>query len=149
MLETLQEIENSDSVANIMKSRNMVEVSGLASKAIRYGASSRLAAACATAYLGDLIRAGVLSPEAASLAVDGAKVQRAKDKVMEAARERGEAKMEQDLPKCIMMDSRIDRKTLVMHRDEETKKSYPRVEPQDHYTITDGDEYYLHHFTKP
>ena len=58
MLETLQEIENSDSVANIMKSRNMVEVSGLASTAIRYGVSNRLAAAYATAYLGDLIIVG-------------------------------------------------------------------------------------------
>jgi hypothetical protein len=153
-MEPQQELESRDDehlvvMTKHMKTRNMVEVSGLASTALRYQASSRVAAACATAYLGDLIRAGVLPPEAANLAVDGAKVQRAKDKVIESARERGDERMEQDAPKCIMMDSRIDKKTLVMYEDEETKKYYPRIEAEDHYTITDGDGRYLHHFTKP
>ena len=35
-----------------------------------------------------------------------------------------------------------------MVEDEETKKTYPRVLPEDHYTVTDGDGKYLHHFTK-
>ena len=47
--------------------RNTVKITGLASTAIRYDASSRMAGAIATAYLGDLIRAVILTPEAASL----------------------------------------------------------------------------------
>ena len=138
-----------DSVAECLKNRNMMDVSGLASTAIRYGVSSRGAAACGTAFLGDLIRSGVLPTSAASLAVDGAKLQRAKDKVMEAARERGEEELELETPKCLLFDSRIDKKTRVMKYDDETKKQYPRIEPEDHYTITDGEGTYLHHFTKP
>ena len=69
--------EKKPAVAERIQTRNTIEVTGLASTAIRYQASSRMAGALATAYLGDLIRAGILPPEAASLAVDGAKVQRA------------------------------------------------------------------------
>lgn len=46
---------------------------------------------------------------------------------MGAARERGETRMEADTPTCIMMDSRIDRKTILMHYDEEPEKFFPRV----------------------
>ena len=35
-----------------------------------------------------------------------------------------------------------------MYHDEETGKFFPRVEPEEHYTMTDGDGKYLHHFTK-
>ena len=83
-----------------------------------------------------------------SLAVDGAKVQRAREKMMEMATQRGEDKTEASEIKCIMFDSRID-KTKVQHYDEETDKCYPRLESEDHYTMTDGEGRYLHHFTKP
>ena len=119
-------------VTDFLKTRNMVEVSGLASTAIRYDASSRLAGALATAFLGDLIKAGVLPAEAASLSVDGAKVQRTKDKMM------GDAITEQDSIRCVMFDSRIDRKTRVRHYDEETHKFFPMVEAEEHYSLTDG-----------
>ena len=137
-------------VTDYLKKRNMVDISGLASTAIRYDASSRLAGALATAFLGDLIKAGVLPAEAASLSVDGAKVQRARDKMMGDASQRGQAMTEQDDIKCIMTDSRIDRKTRVRHYDEETHKFYPRVEAEDHYTITDGQgryEYKYHYYS--
>ena len=67
---------------DFLKKRNTVEIKSLASTAIRYGTSSRTAGALATAYLGNLIKGGVLPPEASYLAVDGAKVQRAKEKMM-------------------------------------------------------------------
>ena len=142
------EKEVKESVSDILKKRNTIEITGLSSTAIRYQCSSRQAAALATAYLGDLIRAGVLPPEAMSLAVDGAKVQRAREKMMEMATQRGEDKTEASEIKCIMFDSRID-KTKVQHYDEETDKCYPRLESEDHYTMTDGEGRYLHHFTKP
>ena len=107
-----------------------------------------MAAALATAYVGDLIRAGVLPAEAANLAVDGTKVQRAKQSLMGDVTEREEQRLKNKPPSCIMMDSRIDKNTLVMHHDEVTQKFYPRIEAEDHYTITDGDGKYLHHFTK-
>ena len=136
-------------VSDHLAVRNMMDVSGLASTAVRYSASSRMAAACASAFLGDLIHAGVLPPESASLAVDKSKLRRAMEKVTDAARMRGEERLKEVSPKCIMFDSRIDKKTLVMYHDEETGKNYPRVEAEDHYTVTDGDGNYLHHFTKP
>jgi hypothetical protein len=108
-----------------------------------------MAGALATAYVGDLIRAGILPPEAASLAVDGAKVQRAREKMMEMATERGEKKTEKDDINCIMFDSRIDKKTKVQYYDEETGKHFPREKAEDHYTLTDGNGRYLHHLTKP
>lgn len=148
---TVENVENDKvlSTSDFMKKRNTVEITGLASTAIRYDASSRMAGALATAYLGDLIRAGILPPEAASLSVDGAKVQRAKDKMMEMATERGQDKTEQDSIRCVMFDSRIDKKTRVRYFDEGTRKFYPRVEAEDHYTLTDGKGRYLHHLTKP
>ena len=141
--------EDNSTLVEPIKKRNTVDIAGLASTAIRFQISDRAAAACASAFLGDLIRADILPPEAASMAVDAAKIHRAKVKMSKLARERGEGKVEADTPKCILFDSRIDRKTLVMHYDEETKKCYPRVEAEDHYTITDGDGNYLHHLTKP
>ena len=77
-----KEIEDHQDTSRLLKKRNTISVNTLASTAIRYEASSRTAAALATAYLGDLIKTGILPPEAASLAVDGAKVQRAKDNIM-------------------------------------------------------------------
>lgn len=149
VIESEEEIIDNFKEASVSKShRNMVELTGLASTAIRYGASSRMTGALATSFLGDLIRADILPPEAASLAVDGAKVQRAKEKLMGEARERGEERMKADTPSAIMIDSRIDRNTKVLNWDEETKKFFPGVEAQDHYTVTDGDGKYLHHFTK-
>ena len=136
------------SVSDHLAVRNMMDVSGLASTAVRYNASSRMAAACASAFLGDLIRAGVLPPESASFAVDGSKLRRAMERVTDAAKMRGEERLKEVSPKCIMFDSKIDKKTLVMYHDEETDKNYPRVEAEDHYTVTDGDGNYLHHFTK-
>ena len=65
-------------ISDFLKKRNTVEVTCLASTAIRYGASSRMAAALATAYLSDLVKAGVLPDDAVYLAVDAAKVQREK-----------------------------------------------------------------------
>ena len=54
-------------VTEYLKKRNMVDISGTA---LRYDASSCLAGALATAFLGDLIKAGVLPAEATSLSVD-------------------------------------------------------------------------------
>ena len=67
---------------------------------------------------------------------------------MAKAREKGEIRTQEEEIKCIMFDARLDQ-TKVRHYDEETGKFFPRVETQDHYTMTDGDERYLHHFTKP
>ena len=147
--ETSTTSEQVMAVTEHLEDQNRMDVSGLASTAVRYHASSRMAAACATAFLGDLIRAGVLPPESASLAVDGSKLWRAMEKVTDAARVRGEEKLQEALPNCVMFDSRIDKKTLVMYHDEETNKFYPRVEAEDHYTVTDGNGNYLHHFAKP
>ena len=125
-------------VTDHLEKRNMIDISGLASTAIRYQASSRLAGALATAFLGDLIKSGVLPAEAASYSVDGAKVQRAKDKMRGNATLRGNAITEEDDVHCVMFDSRIDRKTKDRHYDEETHKFFPRVVAEDHYTLTDG-----------
>ena len=100
----------------------MVELTGLASTVIR------MTGALATSFLGDLIRADILPPEAAGLAVDETKVKRAKEKLMGEVREREEEKMEADPPSAIMIDSRIDRNTKVLNWDEETKKFFPLVE---------------------
>ena len=136
-----------DIITSVMQKRNTIDISGLAIQAIRSEASNISASALSTAYLGDLIRAGVLTEDSAYLAVDPSKVQRAKEKVMAKAREKGEIRTQKEDIKCIMFDARLD-KTKVRHYDEETGKFFPRVETQDQYTITDGDGRYLHHFTK-
>ena len=60
---------------NKSKKNNTMDISGLAQTALRFEVSNREAAACATAYLGDLIRAGHLPPDATYLAVDPNKIQ--------------------------------------------------------------------------
>ena len=84
----------------------------------------------------------------AYLAVDQSKMQRAKDAVMAKAKMEGEATTRADQVNDVMFDSRID-PTLVKRFDQETQKYYPRVEKEDHYTVTDGAGRYLHHLTKP
>ena len=121
--ETLEEvlINNEDLVTNktskIMKKRNTVDISGLASTALRYEVSNREAAACATAYLGDLIKAGILPPDAAYLVVDPDKVQRARDSLIGEATFSGHEQLEEKKPNCLLFDSRIDN-TRVRYYDE-------------------------------
>jgi hypothetical protein len=134
--------------SEILKMRNTINIFGLASTGLRFQLSNRETAACASAYLGDLIAAGILPAEAAYLAVDPDKVQRARDRLMEEARDRGLEQCQEDNPHCILFYARIDQ-TRVLHFDEKTKKYYPRVEKEDHYTVTDGDGVYLTHITKP
>ena len=115
---------NLETLAETMETRNTIDISELAKAALRCGTSSRSTALLATAYLGDLIKAGVLPLDAANLAVDINKVQRAKEKVMGSA-----DKLEKETPQCLMFDSRVDKKTLVMVEDEETKKNLPSRSP--------------------
>jgi hypothetical protein len=131
-----------------LKKRNTIDIASLASTALRYEVSSRAAAACATAYLGCLIRAEHLPPEAVYLAVDPSKIQRARDQVLSEATFSGLQQLEEQTPECLLFDSRIDN-TKERHFDEETQRFYARVEREDHYTVTDGDGAYLTHFTKP
>ena len=85
-----------------------MDISGLASTSLRYQVSYREDAACVSAYLGDLIRAGVLPPDAAYLDVDPAKVQRARDSFIAEATCSGLEQLEKDKPNCLQLDSRID-----------------------------------------
>ena len=137
-----------DTSLGLVSKRNMLDISQTAQTAIRYETGSREAAALVSSFLGDLIRAGIVDKDMAYLAVDQSKMQRAKDMVMTNSREKGEAVTKEDKIKCVMFDSRIDH-TLVKRLDAETQKFYPRVEKEDHYTITDGAGRYLHHLTKP
>ena len=133
---------------NLLQKRNMIDISQTAQTAIRYNTGSREAAAIVTSFLGDLINGNILSKEMAYLAVDQSKMQRAKDDVMAKAKAEGEATTRASPVRNVMFDSRID-PTLVKRFDNETQKYYPRVEKEDHYTVTDGDGRYLHHLTKP
>ena len=127
--------------------RNTVDITGTAMTAIQYEASNRQVGALCSAYLGDLIRSGVLSPDMDYLAVDPLKVQRARERIMTQVREKGESLSQEDTINSIMFDSQLD-PTKVKKFDEQTKKFYPRIETQDHYTMTDGLGRYIHHFTK-
>ena len=79
----IQVTQNESQVSDHLKKRNTVDVTGLAMTAMRYEVSNRQAAAITSAYIGDLIRAGILPQDAAYLAVDPDKIQRAKDRVHE------------------------------------------------------------------
>ena len=87
---------------------NTMDISGLAQTALRFKVSNRETAACATAYLGDLIRAGHLPPDATYLAVDPNKIQRARDRIIEEASATAEARNHENDITCLLMDSRID-----------------------------------------
>ena len=71
-----------DKSENSLKTRNMMDISGTAITSMRYQLSVRSTAAVITSYLSDLIKAGELSPNKSYLAVDAAKLQRARDKVL-------------------------------------------------------------------
>ena len=99
-----------------LKKRNTIDITSLASTALRYEVSSRAAAACATAYLGCLFRAGHLPSEAAYLAVDPSKIQRARDQVLSEATFSGLEQLEEQTPECLLFDSRIDDTMMRKHR---------------------------------
>ena len=85
-----------------IKKRNTLDITGLASTALRFEVSNREATACATAFLGDLIKGGHISPEAAYLAVDPAKVQRARDALIVKATFSRLEDLEQDKSHCLL-----------------------------------------------
>ena len=67
------------------------------------------AAACATAYLGDLIWAGMLPSGAAYLAVDPLKVKQARDKVLEdAVKQETKDTADREI-KTILFDASLDK----------------------------------------
>ena len=74
-------------------------------------------------------------------------VHRAKDKVMSECQNIGEKRFECEDISCILFDGRSD-KTNVLTFNEETKKFYPSVKKEDHYTLTDEYGKYLHHLAK-
>lgn len=129
-------------------SQNRMDITRTAQASIRYGLSVRSTAAVTTAFLGDLIAAGELSPSKTVLAVDHSKLQRARDKLLVETSKQGEIQTKQDTIRNVMFDSRID-PTKVSHYDEKTERHYIRVEDQEHYTLTDGEGRYLTHLTKP
>ena len=91
-----------------MRKRNTIDISGLVMQAIISEASNRSVSTLSTAYLGDLIRAGVLTEDSAYIAVDPAKVQRAEEKVITNAREKDDIRTQEEEIKCIMFDARLD-----------------------------------------
>ena len=145
--ENLEE-EDTKTSESVLSQRSYADLSGLAQTSMRYELSVRGTAAACSAYLGDLIRAGEISPSKAYLAVDPRKLQRARDKVLSTATERGNQETDEDTIRAIMFDSRMD-ETKINLFDQETGKYYPRTEKQDHYTLTDGAGRFLVHFTKP
>ena len=128
--------------------RNTMDISRTAQTSMRYELSIRSTAAVTTAFLGDLIAAGELSPSKSALALDSSKLRRARDRVLADASELGETQTKEDSVTNVMFDSRIDA-TKVRQFDEETGRYYNRIENQDHYTLTDGDGRFLVHMTKP
>ena len=80
--EEQMDVDNVESVCNVsddnnnfelndsLNNRNRIDIKGLAGASTRYGISSRVPGAFLTAYLGDLIKAGILPPDAAYLSVD-------------------------------------------------------------------------------
>ena len=128
--------------------RNTMSITRTAQTSMRYELSVRSTAALCTAFLGDLIENGELSPSKWTLAMDPSKLQKARNKVLEEALEQGARQTEEDSIKSIMFDSRID-ETKVRQYDEETGRHYSRIKKEDHYTITDGDGRFLVHITKP
>ena len=128
--------------------RNTMSITRTAQTSMRYKLSVCSTAALYTAFLGDLIENGELSPSKWTLAMDPSKLQKARNKVLEEALEQGARQTEEDSIKSIMFDSRID-ETKVRQYDEETGRHYSRIKKEDHYTITDGDGRFLVHITKP
>ena len=101
-MDNCETINENSSISEIEIKRNTVDISGLASTSLRYQVSNREAAACASAYLGDLIRAGVLPPDAAYLVVDPAKVQRARDILIAEVTCSGLEQLEEDKPNYLI-----------------------------------------------
>ena len=128
--------------------KNTMSITRTAQTSMRYELSVRSTAALCTAFLGDLIENGELSPSKWTLAMDPSKLQKARNKVLEEASEQGARQTEEDSIKSIMFDSRID-ETKVRQYDEETGRHYSRIKKEDHFTITDGDGWFLVHITKP
>ena len=128
------EVEVAKTSENLLSQRNHVDLSGVAQTSMRYELPIRGTSAVCTAYLGDLIKAGEISPSKAYLAVDPRKLKRARDNVMSAATERGNQLTNEDTIRAIMFDSRMD-ETKVNHFDPETGKYYQRIEIQDWSTL--------------
>ena len=143
----VEELE-AEAVLEPVKTRNFMDISCTAKTSMRYELSVRSTAAVVSSFLGDLIKAGEISPSKAYLAVDQAKLQRARDQVLAEAGDRGDEVTDEDTIRNVMFDSRLDQ-TKVRRFDEQTGRYYARTETQDHYTVTDGDGRFLVHITKP
>ena len=127
--------------------RNQLPIPNTSETILRYGLSETQTAAVASAYLMDLIQAGHLPASDVKLTVDSSKVKRGRDKVMAAARERGNKESLEDNIKAIFFDGQKD-KTKVKIYKEETGKHHPRLVKENHVTmVSEPDGKYRHHFT--
>ncbi|XP_065670747.1 uncharacterized protein LOC136089067 [Hydra vulgaris] len=124
-----------------------MKIQNTAIAAIRYEVSNTAAAAIASGFLKDLVEAKIVPESAIYLLLDKNKVHRAKDKVMSECQNIGENRFECEDISCILFDGRSD-KTNVLTSNDETKKFYPSIQKEDHYTLTDEYGKYLHHLTK-
>ena len=104
-----------------LKTRNLMDISCTAKTSMRYELSVRSTAAVVSSFLGDLIKAGEISPSKAYLAVDQAKLQRARDQVLAEAGNRGDEVTEKDAIRNVMFVSRLD-PTKIRRVDEHTGK---------------------------
>jgi hypothetical protein len=100
----------------------------------------------ATGFLKDLISAGHLSEDKASLAVDSHKMKRAREKVMSAASETEDARAQEETIRAIGYDGRKD-KTRAMVPDSRGQL-HPRMIKEEHISVTaEPSGRYLSHFT--
>ena len=139
--------KSNESNININMRRNILNVKHTAAASIRCNASNRTTATIVTAFLQDLIEGGFLSEDMNYLTCDNKKIQRAKEEIMSSAIISEESRILEDDVKGIFFDGKKD-VTKVLKLNKESRKYYPAVIEEEHYTLTQEPlGRYLHHFT--
>ena len=131
-----------DKLKKTMQNRNSFPT--LAKVSLRYGASSRMTAALATAVLVDV---GLVTEDDSSLVIDHHHIQRDRKKVINSLSQDADARHRNEAISCIFFDGRKNW-TNVMEEDPETGHFYQSRVKMEHIVVTiePGGEY-LFHFT--
>ena len=129
--------------------RNYMSIKHTAAASLRFQNSSYQTAVTCTAFLRDLIDAGIVPKNKAYLALDKNKVLRAQNLLLKEAVTSGESDANEDTITAVFFDGRKDN-TKVLLYNETTQRYHQRIVKEEHITVTsEPDGSYRMHFTPP
>ena len=144
---TMDQPYGNESVEKEKRKYNTIPITNTAKASLRYQNSAGQTAVVCSAFLKDLIEAGVVPKDMSYLALDQSKVMRAQAKVLSDAAELGNLQANEDVLSGLFSDGRKDLTKILIY-DEHSATYRQGVVKEEHISVTsEPDGSYRLHFT--